>query len=159
MSGGVFSTLTCVNSDYSGRVGALPASARDLLESGALAHLVTLNPDGSPQVTCVWVGIDGDELVTAHLGAFRKVKNVQRDPRVALSIESDQPNPIGMLHYLVVYGRARAVEGGAPELLQRLAYTYVGPGVRFPPMDNPPPGYVLHITPERFGGLGPWVDG
>jgi hypothetical protein len=50
------------------------------------------------------------------------------------------------------------VPGGAPELLQRLAVTYIGPGVKFPPMDNPPPGYVLHIVPERFGGVGPWTD-
>jgi PPOX class probable F420-dependent enzyme len=135
----------------------IPASVRAVLESGRLAHLVTLNPDGSPQVTCVWVGIDGEDLVTAHLGAYRKVKNVEADARVSLSMETDERNAIGMQHYLVVYGRARAVEGGAPELLQRLAATYIGPGVKFPPMDNPPPGYVLHITPERFGGVGPWA--
>jgi PPOX class probable F420-dependent enzyme len=136
---------------------AIPESIRAVLESGRPAHLVTLNADGGPQVTCVWVGIDGDDLVTAHLGAYRKVRNVGRDPRVALSIETDERNPIGLVHYLVVYGRARIVEGGAPELLQRLAATYIRPGVKFPPMDNPPPGYVLHITPERFGGVGLWA--
>jgi hypothetical protein len=45
----------------------------------------------------------------------------------------------------------------APELLQRLAGTYIGPGVCFPPMAEPPPGYVLRIVPERFGGVGPWT--
>jgi PPOX class probable F420-dependent enzyme len=136
----------------------LPESARAVLTSGRLAHLVTLNRDGSPQVTCVWVGVEDNQVVTAHLGAFRKVKNVGRDPRVALSIETDHVNSIGLTEYLVLYGRARVVEGGAPELLQRLAETYIGPGVKFPPMDNPPPGYVLHITPERFGGVGPWTQ-
>ena len=46
-----------------------------------------------------------------------------------------------MRHYLVLHGRARLTEGGAPELLQQLAYTYVGPGVKFPPMPEPPPGH------------------
>jgi hypothetical protein len=45
----------------------LPESARAMVESGRLAHLVTLNGDGSPQVSCVWVGLHGDEIVSAHL--------------------------------------------------------------------------------------------
>jgi len=63
-----------------------------------------------------------------------------------------------MGNYLIVPGTAHLVEGGAPELLQRLAEVYIGPGVRFPPCDNPPPGHVIHIKPERFGGVGPWAD-
>ena len=62
-----------------------------------------------------------------------------------------------MQHYLVVHGRARVTEGGAPELLQKLARTYIGPDAVFPPMPNPPPGCVMHITVERLGGLGPWA--
>lgn len=135
----------------------LPESARRLVESDALAHLVTLNPDGSPQVTCVWVGLDGDEIVAAHLMRSQKVRNIERDPRVALSIETNRTNDIGLLEYLVVHGRARIQEGGAPELLQQLAYTYLGPDVRFPPMPDPPPGYVSRITIERLGGVGPWA--
>ena len=65
--------------------------------------------------------------------------------------------PPGLKQYLVVHGRARIVEGGAPELLQRLARTYLGPDVRFPPMDDPPPGFVLRTTVERVGGVGPWA--
>ena len=136
----------------------LPESAKELIRSGRLAHLVTLNADGSPQVSIVWVGLEGDELVTAHLGAYRKVENVQRDPRVVISMEGSGANEIGMQHYLVVHGRARAVPGGAPAMLQRLAETYVGPGVKFPPMPDPPEGYLLRITPERVGGLGPWAS-
>jgi PPOX class probable F420-dependent enzyme len=135
----------------------LPAEARALLESGALAHMVTLNRDGSPQIACVWVGLDGGEIVSAHLSAAQqKLKNLARDPRVSLSIEAPERNGVGMQHYLVVHGRARITEGGAPELLNRLAQVYVGPGTKFPPMPDPPPGFVLRITPERLGGLGPW---
>ena len=136
---------------------SLPDSARTLLESAALAHLVTLNPDGSPQVTIVWVGLDGDEIVAGHLPEHRKIRNIRNDSRVALSIETPERNPIGMNEYLVIYGTARVTEGGAPGLLQRLAHTYLGPDVRFPPADNPPPGYITHITVDRISGVGPWV--
>jgi PPOX class probable F420-dependent enzyme len=135
----------------------LPESARAVIESGSLAHLVTLNADGSPQVTCIWVGLEGEEIVSGHLGDQRKLRNVVRDPRVVLSIEGTVVQPPGLRQYLVVHGRARLVEGGAPELLQRLAHVYLGPDVKFPPMDDPPPGQVMHITVERLGGVGPWA--
>jgi PPOX class probable F420-dependent enzyme len=136
----------------------IPAAARVVLESDAPAHLVTLNPDGPPQISCVWIGVDVDEIVSAHLsGAQKKLRNVRLDPRVALSVEGTELQPPGLKQYVVVHGRARITEGGAPELLQELAYRYLGPGVKFPPMPDPPPGFVLRITPERIGGVGPWA--
>lgn len=136
----------------------LPRSARDLIESGALAHLVTLGRDGAAQVSCVWVGLEGDEIVSGHLGERQKLRNVQRDPRVTLSLEGRQVRPPGLKEYLVVHGSGRVEAGGAPELLQRLAHVYLGPDVVFPPMADPPAGYTLRITPERVGGVGPWAD-
>jgi hypothetical protein len=59
----------------------------------------------------------------------------------------------------VVRGTARVQEGGAAELLQRLAHVYLGPDIKFPPIDDPPPGYVIRTTPERLGGVGPWAEG
>ena len=138
-------------------MSSLPDSARALLESPALAHLVTVNPDGSPQVTIVWVGLEGDEIVAAHLPEHRKVRNIRNDPRVALSIETDKRNAMGLNEYLVIYGTARITEGGAADLLQKLAHTYLGPDVRFPPMDNPPPGFITHISVDRVSGVGPWA--
>jgi PPOX class probable F420-dependent enzyme len=138
-------------------MAALPESARSLIESDALAHLVTINRDGSPQVSCVWVGLDGDDLVTAHLREQQKLRNVRRDPRVTLSVEGTLVRPPGLKEYLVVHGRARIEDGGAPELLQRLAHAYLGPDVTFPPMDDPPPGYTMRITVERIGGIGSWT--
>jgi PPOX class probable F420-dependent enzyme len=128
----------------------------DVLTAGRLAHLVTINADGSPHVSIVWVGLDGDEIVSGHLGVRQKLRNVERDPRVVLSLETGHRNPIGLDEYLVVSGTARVTRGGAPELLQRLAHVYLGPDARFPPFDDPPPGYVLRITPESIGGVGPW---
>ena len=133
-------------------------AARDLIGQGADATLVTLNPDGSPQVTIVWIGIEDDEIVSGHLFRHRKVENILREPRVALSLEAPGANAIGMRNYAVLYGQARITDGGAPELLQRLAYTYVGPGVTFPPMPEPPPGYITRIRVERITGQGPWAD-
>jgi PPOX class probable F420-dependent enzyme len=121
--------------------------------------MVTINPDGSPQVAVVWVGVDGDDIVSGHLRLQQKIRNVRRDPRVVLSMETGVRNPIGLDEYVIVRGTARVSEGGAPELLQRLAHVYLGPDVKFPPMDDPPPGYVLHITPESIGGVGPWSQG
>jgi PPOX class probable F420-dependent enzyme len=140
----------------SGDMTGLDESARRLIESGALAHMVTLNENGSPQVAVVWVGLDGDELVSGHLRDQVKLANLRRDPRVALSFEAPTSDDLGLRHYLVVHGVARVTEGGAPELLHRLAQTYVGSGTVFPPMPDPPPGYVVRVRVTRVGGHGPW---
>lgn len=135
----------------------IPQEIKALIESGCHAHLVTLNPDGSPQVTLVWIGLEGDEIVAAHLPRNRKVRNIEQDDRVAISLEADTRSEMGLTEYAVLYGRARIQEGGAPELLQRLAEIYIGPGVKFPPMENPPPGYVTRIRVDRIAGVGPWT--
>ena len=137
----------------------LTDSAKEVVSSAALAHMVTLDPDGTPHVTLAWAGVDGDDIVIATLPDQRKLKNLRNDPRVAVSFETDRINEFGLTEYLVVYGRATVTEGGGPELLQELAYTYIGPGVKFPPMPDPPPGYVTRITVERIGGIGPWSQG
>jgi PPOX class probable F420-dependent enzyme len=140
-------------------MSVLPESARAVLESDALAHLVTLNPDGSPQLSIVWVGLEGDDIVSAHLREQQKLRNIRRDPRVALSLETGVTNPMGLRECLIVHGRATIEEGGGPELLQRLAHTYLGPDVTFPPMPDPPPGFRLRIEVDRIGGIGPWAQG
>jgi PPOX class probable F420-dependent enzyme len=137
----------------------LPDSAKELIRGGALGHLVTIRPDGRPHVTCVWVAVEGDELLTAHLNTHqRKLENVRRDPRVAVSFEGTRIHPPGLREYVVVNGRATIEEGGAAELLQELARMHLGPDVRFPPMDDPPPGVRIRIAVERVGGIGPWAE-
>jgi PPOX class probable F420-dependent enzyme len=129
----------------------LTPEARALLGSDALAHLVTLNPDGSPQLSCAWVAVDGEEILSGHMQRRQKVRNVERDERVALSIEGQGFNEGGLREYLAVHGRARVQEGGAAALLQELAHVYLGPDAVFPPPGSDAPGYVLRITPERLG--------
>ncbi len=136
----------------------LPEPAKELIRSGALGHLVTIGAGGGPQVTCVWVAVEGDDLLTAHLNpAQRKLDNVRRDPRVAISFEGTEIHPPGLREHLVVHGSATIEEGGAAALLQKLARVHLGPEVRFPPMDDPPPGVRLRIAVERVGGIGPWA--
>jgi PPOX class probable F420-dependent enzyme len=135
----------------------IPQEVRKLIESGRPAHLVTLNPDGSPQVTIVWIGLDGDEIVSGHLPKNQKVRNILRDPRVAISLEAGTKSALELSEYVVLYGKAVIQEGGAAELLQKLAHVYIRPGVKFPPMDNPPAGYVTRIRVDRIDGVGPWT--
>ncbi len=131
-------------------------AARELIGNGADATLVTLNPDGSPQVSLVWVALrstpDGDELVTGHLGEHKKVRNIRRDPRVAVTIAS--PGDLGktLRPYLAIDGTARIEEGGAPELLTTLSGELLDPNV-FPPKDAPP-GFVTHVRIDKVGGVG-----
>lgn len=136
----------------------LSDAARELLRSDALAHLVTIGADGAPQVSIVWVGLDDDEVVSAHLSPTQqKLRNIERDDRVAISIETDVVNDHGLREYLVLHGRARLVPGGAPELLQQLAHVYLGPEVRFPPMDDAPAGTIARTRIERVSGVGSWT--
>jgi PPOX class probable F420-dependent enzyme len=136
-------------------------AARDLIGQGADATLVTINPDGSPQVSLVWVALqstpDGDELVTAHLAEHKKVRNVRRDPRVAVTIVALDKAGQGMRPYLSITGTARVVEGGAPELLTQLNPVLGDPNTKFPP-DGAPPGFLTRIRIDKVGGIGPWAS-
>lgn len=143
---------------YAAAMVALPPRVREVLDGPNLAHVVTIEPDGGPHLSCVWVGTDGDEVVFGSLGPFRRLRNLARDPRISLSVESPTVNSIGMREYVVLQGTARVEPGGAPELLQQLARVYVGPDVKFPPMDDPPPGSVVRITVEKITGVGPWTE-
>src|SRR6202165_4751211 len=136
----------------------IPQSVREVIAKGPLTHLTTLNRDGSPQVTVVWVGIEDEEFVMGHLAMHQKVKNIRRDPRVALSLLGDKTTQ-GMRQYLVIYGNARVTEGGAVPLLQRLAPLSLGRGAEYPPAPmRHIAGYVTRIAPGRFSGIGPWVQ-
>lgn len=134
----------------------LTHEAREVIQSGRLAHFTTIAKDGRPHATIVWVGLDGDEIVIGKLQADQKLANIARDNRVSLSIEAEGSR-WGLQHHLVVEGRARVTEGGAPELLRALAQRYIGPGTDFPPMPDPPAGYIIHVTPTRVRGVGPWA--
>ncbi|WP_395306937.1 PPOX class F420-dependent oxidoreductase [Mycobacterium sp. AMU20-3851] len=138
----------------------LNEAARELIGAGADATLVTVNADGSPQASVVWVALqstpDGDELVAAHLSdSYRKVRNIRRDPRVTATVLAPS-RPGQQRQYLSVTGTARIVEGGAPALLKDLATALLGTDEFFPPKDAPE-GYLTRIRIESIGGQGPWI--
>lgn len=137
-------------------IDQLSQAALDLLNSAAVATIVTLNQDGSPQVSSAWVAIEDGEICFATLNDQKKLRNIRGDSRVAVTLHSDRVNRWGLLEYLVIYGTARITEGGAADMLQRLAWTYLGPDVVYPGRPNPPPGFITRIRVERVSGVGAW---
>jgi PPOX class probable F420-dependent enzyme len=134
-------------------------TARQLIGS-APATLVTVNRDGSPHTTAVYMVVrttagGDDELVVAHLFEHQKIRNIRRDPRVAVTIVSTDRGEL-QTPYLSITGKARVAQGGGSELLGEIATALLGPGTGFPPPGSPP-GYLTHITIEKIGGTGSWV--
>jgi PPOX class probable F420-dependent enzyme len=138
-------------------VASLHPALRELIESGPLAHVVTLNDDGSPQVTVVWIALDGDDVVTAHMGIYRKLRNIQRDARIAISLEAPRQPGVFMADYAVLYGTATLESGGGADLLRRLGKRYVAPDFEFPLGPDAGDGYLMRTRVERVTGHGPWV--
>ena len=136
----------------------LTAPVRRALTSGHLAHMVTLNPDGSPQVACVWVGLDEkDRVVSGHLYEQQKIRNLRRDPRVALSMASGAKSPDGMEYHFVAHGTAEVLQGGAVALLGRIAVPYLDAGASWPAARFAnATGFVVRVTIDRVTGFGPW---
>ena len=131
----------------------LPAKARSAIEAGPIAHIVTLDDDGSPHVSLAWVGLDGDDIVFGTLPDQRKLRNLRRDPRIAISFQTGRRTTYGLDEYAVLNGTATVEPGGGPELLQRLARVYLGPDVVFPG-PGAPPGFVTRVRVDRVSGLG-----
>ena len=137
---------------------SLSPELRQLIESGPLTHLSTINADGSPQVSVVWVGLDGDDLLTAHMGRYLKVRNIERDPRVVLSFLAPPEPGVFLAHHAVLRAHA-AIEGpteAAWELLDRLTRVYMSPEASFPAPRGA--GYLVRYTVEKVGGVGPWAS-
>ncbi len=137
-------------------MAGIPSELRELIVSGPLAHLATVNADGTAQVTVIWIGLDGDEIVSGHLGMNQKLRNVRRDPRVVLSFDAPRTPGVFLAEHAVLRCTAVVEDGGAWDVLNRLAKTYVGPDLGFPAPKSDG-GYVLRYTVERIGGVGAWV--
>jgi PPOX class probable F420-dependent enzyme len=136
----------------------LPPELRELIRSGPLAHLSTTNADGSPQVSVIWIGLDGDDVVSGHMTRHAKVRNVERDPRVVLSFTAPRDHGAFLNPYAVLHATAVVEPSDATwDLLDDLTKVYLGPEATFPAPRGP--GFVLRYRVERIGGVGPWVPG
>lgn len=136
--------------------GRFPTELRELIKTGPMAHLSTINADGSPQVSVIWIGLDGDELVSGHLSWRAKLRNIERDPRVVLSFDAPRSSGVFLNPYAVV--RARAMiqpSDDAWDLLNRLTKVYMSADAEFPAPWSP--GYIVRYGVERIGGVGPWA--
>lgn len=128
----------------------IPASHRDLFENPHFAHVATIMPDGSPQVTPVWIDIDGNEIVFNTAAGRLKDKNLERDGRVALSV-ADQANPY---RYIQVRGTIAArTTDGAEEHIDRMAKKYMNLD-SYPYRNAEETRIIYRIKPERVQAYG-----
>jgi PPOX class probable F420-dependent enzyme len=136
-------------------MGLLSEAAKRLVMSGALAHVVTINSDGTPQVSVVWADVADDDVVFFARIDRVKMRNLLRDPRVVISFEDTQKAASGLTQYLVIYGRAALFPGqDINELMDRLSRRYMGLD-QFPfPRENQT---LVRVTVERVRGNGPWA--
>jgi len=138
---------------------SLPAPAEALLGSSALAHVVTRNPDGSPQVSVVWCGVRGDEVLFCAEGSTAKVRNLRLDPKVVLSIEDDVRNRVGQQHHLLVYGTATVIDGPPDKALcDDLCRTYIGRADHPMNLSRSATAVTVAVEVDRIGGNGPWAE-
>ena len=136
----------------------IPAQAQIVLGSDAVAHVWTRNPDGSPQVSVVWVIAHGDEILFGTDAESQKAKNLARDNRIVLSIEDEERNERGYQRHLVIRGRATIEPGPNPELMDRLAAKYTGLRRHPLALRDSPTSVVVRVEIDRLSGVGPWID-
>ncbi len=135
----------------------IPAAAQALLGTDAVAHVWTRNPDGSPQVSVVWVLVSGDEILFGTDRASRKVRNLGRDPSIILSIEDTERNERGFQRHLLIRGRA-TIEPSVPvAMVDALCRKYVGLASHPLSLRNAPGAVTVRVEVERISGVGPWV--
>jgi hypothetical protein len=105
----------------------------------------------------VWIGLDGDDVVSGHLNWYAKLRNIDRDPRVVLSFDAPRQPGVALNPYAVLTARA-AIEPSDQtwDLLNRLAKVYMAPDAEFPAPRGP--GWIIRYQVTRVGGVGPWVS-
>lgn len=123
----------------------LPDGAKQLVDEGKnFATMVTINPDGSPQATILWVTRDGDDLLLSGTTTRQKTKNLAKDDRVSVVIPKPNPQEGG----LEVRGTASVTDEGGRELINRLYRKYIGEGDY--PWDEPGTVRVVYrVTPKK----------
>ncbi len=137
---------------------SIPSPAQALLGTDAVAHVWTVNEDGSGQVSVVWVIVQGDEILFGTDARSRKARNLERDPRLILSVEDTERSPRGFQRHLVIHGRATLEPGSDPELMDRLAQKYAGLDRHPLAMRDSPSSVMVRVAVDRIGGVGPWME-
>jgi len=128
----------------------LPQSVKKLLLDKAYGHVVTSNAEGKPQVTMVWMDVDGDEVIFNTAEGRRKTQNLRRDPRIIVSVQ-DRSDPQA---YAVFHGKARITETGADEHIDKLAKRFLGAD-KYQFRQPGEKRVIVRISVDRIGGYGP----
>jgi PPOX class probable F420-dependent enzyme len=129
---------------------ALPQSVKKILQDKAYGHVVTFDAEGKPQLTMVWVDVEGDEVLFNTADGRLKPKNLRRDPRVIISVQ-DRNDPQS---YMVFHGRASVTESGADEQIDTLAQRFLGVD-KYPFRRPGEKRLVVRVKVDRIGGYGP----
>ncbi|MFF7015724.1 MULTISPECIES: PPOX class F420-dependent oxidoreductase [Streptomyces] len=129
---------------------ALSTELKDLLDTPVFVNIATIQPDGSPQVSPVWVTRDGDDVLISTTVGRRKETNLRRDPRVTVVVQPAD-NPYA---YAEIRGRAELTTEGGQELIDELSLKYTGkPYAEFNPKSaQDDPRVVVRITPRKVVG-------
>ncbi|MEV7615541.1 PPOX class F420-dependent oxidoreductase [Streptomyces sp. NPDC089799] len=128
----------------------LSARLKELLDSPVFVTIATVQPDGSPQVSPVWVKRDGDDVLISTTIGRRKEKNMRRDPRVTVLLQPfDAP-----YEYAEIRGTAELTTDGGQELIDELSVKYTGKKYREfnPAAADDAPRVVVRISPRKIVG-------
>ena len=125
---------------------------KQLLDSPVFVNVATIQPDGSPQVSPVWVKRDGEDVLISTVRGRRKTRNLERDPRVTVVVQpADEP-----YSYAEIRGSVTMTTEGGQELIDELAHKYVGKsyGEFNPGSADEPERVVVRLTPRKIVGQG-----
>ncbi len=122
---------------------SLPDDVRRLLDDKTFVVVSTINPDGSPQSTVLWVKRDGDDVIFSTVRGRKKTRNLERDPRASVcAFDPAQP-----YSYFTIDGEVTMVEDGGPELINELSLKYNGVPYTFDPPEAV--RVVCRLTPRK----------
>jgi len=128
----------------------LPQSVKKLLQDKAYGHVVTFNAKGNPQLTMVWMDVEGDEVLFNTADGRKKPQNLRNDPRIIVSVQArNDPQA-----YAVFYGKARITETGADDHIDKLAKRFLNAD-KYPFRQPGEKRLVVRISVDRIGGYGP----
>jgi PPOX class probable F420-dependent enzyme len=127
----------------------IPPSLKKMLEDKAYGHVITFNARGNPQITMVWMDIEGDELLFNTADGRKKPANIRRDPRVIVSVQ-DRNKP---QTYAVFHGKARITDAGADAHIDKLAKRFLGAD-KYPYRQPNEKRLIVRIAVDRIGGFG-----
>ena len=139
-------------------MSTIPAMAQTVLGSDAVAHVWTRNPDGSPQVSVVWVSAQDDEILFGTDAGSPRARSLAREDRVGVSIVGGGRDVRGDRRRLGSRGRAQLEPGPDPALMDRLAMKYTSLKQHPLALRDSPTSVVVRVRIDRLSGVGPWID-